>query len=295
MRWVRLAVLMSVLSKTAAVGLWLWMGPELSPAIVPTLVAEAEASGHGGEKAKPEAKKEEAKAESKKEEPKAEAKKEEAKKEEPKKEEKAEAEKPREPEPISPEILARSRAFREMLSSVDERNTDIRRRERELAEREATLKLLQQTVANQVARLKALTKEAGGRAPAEDGGETKASAPKGPAAPATPPPAAAAPAPAAETAGTPPLPETPTAVAKIYESMKAEDAAPILDRMDDVSVREILLHMKERQIGAILAVMNKDKAVAVTKALASAGKPVMPAAAPAAAAPAAPAAPPARQ
>jgi flagellar motility protein MotE (MotC chaperone) len=52
--------------------------------------------------------------------------------------------------------------------------------------------------------------------------------------------------------------------------MKPEEAAPILDRLDDATATSIFACMKERQVGAILALMNKDRAVALTKALANA-------------------------
>ena len=252
MRWVRLVVLMSVVSKMATVGVWLWASPGLVP--------EAHASGHG-EKAAAKAEEHGGEKAAKKEEPK----KEEAKKEEPMKPEA----KPiviRDPEPISEELLARSRAFRQMLTAVEERTTTLQQREQALVAREATLHSLEQTVGAQVARLKALAKAGGERvvrAPAANPADGEAVAKTDP------------------TAATPTdAPPPPNVVAKIYESMKAEEAAPILDRMDDTIVREILTHMKERQIGAILAAMSKDRAVAVTKALAASGTAVMPAAKP---------------
>ena len=62
---------------------------------------------------------------------------------------------------------------------------------------------------------------------------------------------------------------------------ESPEAAPILDKMDDSTVKGILGTMKERQIGAILAAMNRDRAVAVTKVLAGgAPAPATPAQAP---------------
>ncbi|HUE29486.1 MAG TPA: hypothetical protein VMR79_01355 [Verrucomicrobiae bacterium] len=58
------------------------------------------------------------------------------------------------------------------------------------------------------------------------------------------------------------------AVTKIYQSMRPEEAAPIIDRLDDATAKRIFACMKEKQIGAILAAMNRERAVAVTKALA---------------------------
>jgi flagellar motility protein MotE (MotC chaperone) len=57
-------------------------------------------------------------------------------------------------------------------------------------------------------------------------------------------------------------------VGKIYQSMSPEDAAAILDRLDDATAMSIFAGMRERQIAAILALMDHDRAVALTRALA---------------------------
>jgi len=57
-------------------------------------------------------------------------------------------------------------------------------------------------------------------------------------------------------------------VTKVYETMKPEDAAPIIDRLDDATATSIFTCMKARQVGAILALMSHDRAVALTRALA---------------------------
>ena len=59
------------------------------------------------------------------------------------------------------------------------------------------------------------------------------------------------------------------AVTKIYASMRPEEAAAIVERLDDATVRLVLGGMNERQIGAILAAMTKERAVALTKRLAA--------------------------
>ena len=69
-------------------------------------------------------------------------------------------------------------------------------------------------------------------------------------------------APAGETAG------CGVAVTKIYQSMRPEEAAPIIDRLDDATATRIFGCMREKQVGAILGAMNRERAVAVTKALA---------------------------
>ena len=139
---------------------------------------------------------------------------------------------------VSPELLAESRGFRELLEAVQKRNADLDQRDQAMASRQATLRTLEKTVGDQVARLEVLTKPAAGKGGAEATGA--------------------------------PVVGSPAGVTKIYESMKAEEAAPILDKMDDGTVKGILGSMKERQIGAILAAMNRDRAVAVTKVLAGA-------------------------
>jgi flagellar motility protein MotE (MotC chaperone) len=58
------------------------------------------------------------------------------------------------------------------------------------------------------------------------------------------------------------------ALTKIYQSMRPEEAAPIIDRLDDATAKAIFGCMKEKQIGAILAAMNRERAVALTRALA---------------------------
>jgi flagellar motility protein MotE (MotC chaperone) len=134
------------------------------------------------------------------------------------------------PSPDLPsELLERTRGFHDLLDAVRQRGADLDQREQSVAAREATLKALEKTIADEVTRLESLTKSA-----------TPASSPGG-----------------APTVG----------VTKVYESMKAEEAAPILDKLDDATALGILGRMKERQVGAILAAMNRDRAVELTRAL----------------------------
>ena len=139
------------------------------------------------------------------------------------------------------DLLARSRGFRDLLDAVRQRGQELDERERAIKSRAAALDALEKTVAEEVARLEGLVGAKG---------------------PAPAPVEAGAPVPARD-AG------LAVGVTKIYESMKAEEAAPILDRLDDATARAILARMKEKQIGAILAAMNRDRAVALTKALAA--------------------------
>ena len=57
-------------------------------------------------------------------------------------------------------------------------------------------------------------------------------------------------------------------LAKVYGAMKPTDAAPILERLDEPTVLTIFSRMKEKQVGEILPLMSRDKAIALTRALA---------------------------
>ena len=57
-------------------------------------------------------------------------------------------------------------------------------------------------------------------------------------------------------------------LAKIYGAMKPAEAAPILDRLDDATVLTIFARMKEKQIGEILPLMSRERAIALTQSLA---------------------------
>jgi len=58
-----------------------------------------------------------------------------------------------------------------------------------------------------------------------------------------------------------------TGVARVYQSMSADDAAPIVDGLDDATAKSIFACLTPRQVGGILAAMNRDRAVALTRAL----------------------------
>jgi flagellar motility protein MotE (MotC chaperone) len=58
-------------------------------------------------------------------------------------------------------------------------------------------------------------------------------------------------------------------VTRIYENMRPEEAAQILDQLDDETLRVIFARMEPKQIGAIVASMSRERAVAFTKTLAS--------------------------
>jgi flagellar motility protein MotE (MotC chaperone) len=134
---------------------------------------------------------------------------------------------------VSAELFAKSRGFRDLLQAVEQRGAELDRRERAVAAREAALKALEAALDEQVVQL-------------------ERAAPTGPFAAASSEPAGCG-----------------VAVTKVYASMKPDEAAPILDRLDDATARTVLGCMKERQIGAILAAMNRDRAVALTRLLAA--------------------------
>ena len=118
-----------------------------------------------------------------------------------------------------------ARGFRELLEAVRARADALDRREAELRTREAGLATVRRAVAGEIGRLEDVAKALG---------------------------VVGAPGPA-------------MSIARVYESMRAEDAAPILDRLDDSTLRAVLSRMRERQVGAILAAMSRERAVAVTK------------------------------
>lgn len=146
--------------------------------------------------------------------------------------------------PLSPELLVQARGFRTLLEGIATRKAELETREKALALREESLRGLEKTVGEQVARLEGALKAEGVRGGGPVTGVSGAGGTRG-----------AAPA--------------PGGLSKIYESMKAEESAPIVEKMDDATIKEILGPMKEKQIGAILAAMSRDRAVAVTKLLAA--------------------------
>ena len=130
------------------------------------------------------------------------------------------------------------RGFRELLETVRAKADELDRREAELKARETGLVAARRIVSSEVTRLEGIAKALGITG----------------------------------------APGTSVSIAKVYESMRAEDAAPILDRLDDATLRVVLGRMRERQMGAILAAMSRERAVAVTKAFAGpGGNPVAPA------------------
>src|SRR5262249_53298783 len=129
---------------------------------------------------------------------------------------------------VAPDLFAKSRGFREMLEAIRTRGEELDRREEALAAREAALASLAQALNLQLG-----------------------------------PPEGAAPG----TAATGPTAPCGVAVHKIYASMRPEEAAPILERLDHATPKTSFGCMRERQIGAILGAMRPERAVALTRVL----------------------------
>jgi flagellar motility protein MotE (MotC chaperone) len=123
----------------------------------------------------------------------------------------------------------------EMVEAIARRQSELDAREREVAAREEHLKIYEQDVTAKIASLEEIEKRLQVRAKS----------------------ASAAIDAAAES------------LAKVYGAMKPTDAAPILVRLDEPTVLTIFGRMKEKQIGEILPLMSKEKAIALTQALAA--------------------------
>lgn len=124
--------------------------------------------------------------------------------------------------------------LRGLLTSLERRQAELDARERELASREERLSLYEKDVTAKVASLEEIEKRLSARAKAASQAVDAAA----------------------------------ESLAKIYGGMKPEAAAPILDRLDDPTVLTIFRRMKEKQVGEILPLMTRDRAIALTQALA---------------------------
>jgi flagellar motility protein MotE (MotC chaperone) len=156
---------------------------------------------------------------------------------------------------LPPELFRKSRGFRTLLEAARDRDEELERRAQELAARETAMKTLADLLGEQVSRLEVLTGTPPSAIAAAAGGEAGG--------------------PTEGTAG--PCGVTLT---KIYASMNPEQAGPLLDRLDDAVVKSILSCMKEKQVGAMLAAMSRDRAVAITRSLAGERDPEPPPPAP---------------
>jgi flagellar motility protein MotE (MotC chaperone) len=128
---------------------------------------------------------------------------------------------------------AEGRGLRELAEAVRARAQELERRQAELDAREAGLAAVRRTLSAELDRLEALAKSLGL---------------------------------VGSTAPT-------VSITKVYQSMRAGDAAAILERLDDASLRAVLGRLPERQVAAILAAMTPERAVAFTKAFARPASP----------------------
>ena len=123
---------------------------------------------------------------------------------------------------------------RALLEALEKRQRELEAREREVASKEERLTLYEKDVTAKVASLEEIEKRLSARAKA----------------------------------ATQAVDAAAESLAKIYGAMKPEAAAPILDRLDDPTVLTIFRRMKEKQVGEILPLMTRERAIALTQALA---------------------------
>jgi flagellar motility protein MotE (MotC chaperone) len=123
---------------------------------------------------------------------------------------------------------------RSLLEALERRQVELDGREREIHSKEERLALYEKDVVAKVASLEEIEKRLSARA----------------------------------TAATQAVDAAAESLAKIYGGMKPEAAAPILDRLDDPTVLTIFRRMKEKQVGEILPLMTRERAIALTQALA---------------------------
>jgi flagellar motility protein MotE (MotC chaperone) len=158
---------------------------------------------------------------------------------------------PGDPPPDGPSaaFAEQSRVLQGLLEAIQRRSAELDLREAELVQRETALDTAEENLDKKIAHLEQLAQQA-----TPGGGAGSPAAPQGIFGAAT---AAAAAAPASSM----------DQLGRIYGAMKAEEAAPLLDRLDDETVHAIFANMKQKQISAILPLMNPDKAVALTELL----------------------------
>ncbi len=123
---------------------------------------------------------------------------------------------------------------RTLLEALERRQAELDAREREVTSKEERLALYEKDVTAKVASLEEIEKRLSARAKA----------------------------------ATQAVDAAAESLAKIYGTMKPEAAAPILDRLDDPTVLTIFRRMKEKQVGEILPLMTRERAIALTQALA---------------------------
>jgi flagellar motility protein MotE (MotC chaperone) len=149
------------------------------------------------------------------------------------------------PDGPSAAFAEQSRVLQGLLEAIRRRSAELDLREAELVQRETALASAEENLDKKISHLESLAQEK------------------------TPPGAGSAPvpqgAPGSAAADVPV--SSMDQLGRIYGAMKAEEAAPLLDRLDDETVHAIFANMKQKQISAILPLMNPEKAVALTELL----------------------------
>lgn len=143
-----------------------------------------------------------------------------------------------EPVPVTSAPLpapSNQREARALLESLARRQAQLVVRERELSAREDRVGLYEKDLTEKIARLETLQKEISRESHDLDQADSEAAAD----------------------------------LAKVYAAMKPSEAAPLLDRLDDKTVLRILAHMRAKQIGELLPLLDRDKAIVLTQALAA--------------------------
>jgi flagellar motility protein MotE (MotC chaperone) len=121
-----------------------------------------------------------------------------------------------------------------LLEALARRQAELEAREKALAAREEKLALYDQDVTAKLAQLETVAKSLKQEMGRADGAADEAA----------------------------------QSLAKVYGAMKPAAAAPLLDQLDEATALRILTRMKEKQVGEILPLMNRDRAVVLTRSLA---------------------------
>ena len=121
-----------------------------------------------------------------------------------------------------------------MLESLSRRQAELDQREKVLAAREEKLALYEKDVTEKIAQLEQV-----GKTLKDELKQTHAASD-----------------------------EAAASLAKVYGAMKPAEAAPILDQLDEATALRILTRMKEKQVGEILPLMTRERAIGLTRSLA---------------------------
>jgi len=133
--------------------------------------------------------------------------------------------------------VAGSPRVREVLAAVARRQAELEERAERIRSREEHLKAYEEDVAARIDDLEKIEKRLGH---ASEAAEKEAE-------------------------------EAAASLAKVYAAMKPAAAAPILDALDDATVLRILSKMRAKQVGELLPLLSREKAIGLTRALAAGG------------------------